>query len=234
MEWIKVDPERPEPAVAKAAETLRAGGVIIFPAERLYGLAADATNQSAVIKVFALKDRKPDHPLPVIIGDEAEAEEWVIVSESARRLMKKFWPGPLTLVLPLQKDEQREAGASGSRTGREAPKIKRMIASAVLGGSDYLGLRVPGNRLGRAIAQRLGRPMTATSANLSGAKEARSAEEAASRLTREVDLVLDAGVLPGPPGSTVVKVREPDLEIIRVGIIDQDRIHLAWKEAFSR
>ncbi|HUT55813.1 MAG TPA: L-threonylcarbamoyladenylate synthase [bacterium] len=202
MDWIVPDAEHPGPAAEKAASLLARGGVIIFPAERLYGIGADATNEEAVRRVFKLKGRSQAMPLPVIVEDLRAAEQWVEIPGPARELIKKFWPGPLTLVLPMK--------------GR-APRPLFM-------GLGSLGIRVPGNRLAREIAQKLGAPFTATSANPSGASPGRTAEEALAGLAGEVDLVLDAGELPGPPGSTVIKFGTDGLKILRPGILSREAL----------
>ncbi len=197
MEWIKVEPGKTGEAARSAADALRRSGVVIFPAERLYGLAADAGNPEAIERVFSLKARDPEAPLSVIEADIKSAEKWVHASRLAQALIAKFWPGPLTLVLPLKRDLPR----------------------ALLGNGEELGIRVPGSELAREIAAMLGRPITATSANRSGQGPGRTASEAAAGLPHGVDLVLDAGELPGPPGSTVVRVADSGLDLIRPGII---------------
>lgn len=202
MEWLKVETTGTAAAVEQAVAVLRKGGVVVFPAERLYGLAADARNREAIARVFALKGRKADQPLPVIIGESEQAGEWVEISGAARRLIEIFWPGPLTLVLPVKKELPREVTA----------------------GLGFLGIRVPGNFLARELLRAFGGPLTATSANPSGDEEGRTAESAVSRLAGPVDLVLDAGTLPGPPGSTVVKMINRKYEILRPGIIPADEI----------
>lgn len=205
MEWLKVSEAD---AVERALAVLGSGGVAVFPAERLYGLAADATNAEAVRKVFALKGRHPDQAVPVLVADANAAREWVEISEGAERFVRAFWPGPLTLVLPL----------------------RRELPPEVTGGSDLLGLRVPGNVLARELARRFQKPLTATSANPSGAIEAKTVTEAVAWLYGDADLVLDAGELPGPPGSTVVKVGARDFEVLRTGVITAAQLASAWKE----
>jgi L-threonylcarbamoyladenylate synthase len=209
VEWIIASAEAPEQAAETAARALRRGGLIVFPAERLYGLGADATNPEAVARVFELKGRGGDAPLPVLVESEEEAERWVEISDQARRLVKKFWPGPLTLVLPILE---------------RAPR--RLFA-----GADTLGIRVPGNRLAREIAKRLGAPLTATSANQSGEEPGRTAQEALAGLKGDVDTVLDGGELPGPPASTVIKFGTQGLEILRPGILSREALEQEMQKA---
>jgi L-threonylcarbamoyladenylate synthase len=204
---IKADAERPEDAAAEAAAALRAGGIIIFPAERLYGLGADASRPEAVARVFELKGRDRRTPLPVIVHSVEAADEWVEISPTAQKLISRFWPGPLTLALPVKKE----------------------LARAVLGGGDHLGIRVPGNKLARRIAAELGGPVTATSANPSGGESTRTAGRAAEGLQGEVDLIIDVGELPGPPGSTVVGIQGKGYEVLREGIISPEEIEAVLK-----
>jgi len=185
-----------------AAEVLAAGGVVAFPAERLYGLGADAASERAVRKVFELKGRDRGSPLPVIVDGVDRAGQWVYFPGPAPELAEAFWPGPLTLVLP-------------SKGG---------LAKAVYGAGDELGIRVPAAELAREMARRLGRPVTATSANLSGRAAWTRVDNADPELIERCDLVLDAGELPGPPPSTVARVTESGVEILREGAISRTEI----------
>jgi L-threonylcarbamoyladenylate synthase len=209
MEWVRADAAHEAEAAGRAEAVLADGGVVIFPAERLYGLAADATNQEAVARVFKLKGRGRAVPVPVIVDDERAAERWVEIGAPARVLIKKFWPGPLTLVLPLKQPAPRP----------------------LFTGAGSLGIRVPGNRMARGIAAKLGLPLTATSANPSGEVSGRTAQEALDRLDGEPDLVLDAGELPGPPGSTVIKFGTQGLEILRPGVISREALEQELQKA---
>jgi len=202
MEWLTLDPAHPTEAAPQAVSVLKKGGIIIFPAERLYGLGADAANPKAVARIFALKGRGRVMPLPVVVEDEPAARQWVEINKLAERLIRAFWPGPLTLVLPA----------------------RQSLPGLAVNPGGALGIGVPGNPFARAIAQMLGSPVTATSANQSGEPSGRTALEAVAGLEGEVDLVLDVGELPGPPGSTVIKVHETGWEILRPGIISIDRL----------
>lgn len=199
-------------AAGKAARVIMAGGVVIFPAERLYGLGADATSREAVERVFALKGRSSHAPLPVIVGDLDSAENWVEFGRGSRALASRFWPGPLTLVLDLKR-------------GRELPQE--------LMGSGKLGIRVPGSDLARRMAALAGVPVTATSANLSGRASGATVSEALADLAGEVELALDGGPLPGPPGSTVVAIEEEEVIILRPGVIPREELMAVLEEALS-
>jgi len=202
VERIKVSPAGQEGALARAAAALARGGLVIFPAERLYGLAADANNPAAVRAVFALKGRSERRPLPVIVSDAEEAKKWVAVPGPALRLMERFWPGPLTLVLPA----------------------KVGLAPELLAGGDHLGIRPAGNALARELARLLGGPITATSANLSGEDSCWDLDRVEAELAASVELALDVGRLAGPPGSTVVTVSETGAHVLREGVIARNII----------
>jgi len=197
MEIIDLSIEGEARAAEAAAGVIRSGGLVVFPAERLYGIAADATDYKAVEKVFAAKARNPDSPLPVMVGEKQEALEWVETPDPAIELMDAFWPGPLTLALP----------------------VKRALPHNLLAGGGLLAIRVPGNGTARQTALCAGAPVTATSANKSGHLPPAEAEAAIRSLIIEPDLVIDAGKLAGPPGSTVIKIERGRIEIARPGVI---------------
>ncbi len=197
MEWLSLEQYGEPEAAKRAARVLREGGVIIFPAERLYGVGASVLSGAAIRRVQLLKDRSPEVPLPVVSCDMEMTEEWVEMPEPARCLADRFWPGLLTLVLDLKSE----------------------VPPELVGGSSRLGIRVPGNRLSRDISRILGLPYTATSSNLSGGEPGRTALDAVSGLCGDVDLVLDGGRLAGPPPSTVVEVDKGSVLIKREGAI---------------
>jgi len=196
MKTITLDPARIGPAVEAAVAALRDGGVVLFPAERLYGLAADARSSAAVRRVYALKGRDAGKPSPVLVGDAEMAAEWAVIAPALAGLVRRFWPGPLTLVLP----------------------VRRALAPEV-SATEEVGVRVPGNPFALEMARGFGAPVTATSANESGAASGRTVADALAGLAGEPDLAVDGGELPGPPGSTVARWRGHQLEIIRPGII---------------
>ncbi|OGQ81613.1 MAG: threonylcarbamoyl-AMP synthase [Deltaproteobacteria bacterium RIFCSPLOWO2_12_FULL_60_19] len=183
---------------SQAVEALRRGEVIVFPTETFYGLGADALNPAAVDKIFLLKGRNPDNPIPLIIADRAMLEE--VVREfppAAQRLADRFWPGPLTLVLPA----------------------KARLPAPLLNRDGGVGVRVSSHPLARRLSRELGRPITATSANLSGRPPARSIAEALTYFSEKLTVYLDGGALQGRKGSTVIEVREGKLRTVREGEI---------------
>ena len=183
---------------SRAVDALKRGEVIVFPTETFYGLGADAFNETAVEQVVFLKGRKPENPIPVIIAGREMLKDIVTdVPTVARKLMERFWPGPLTLVLPGKKN-------------LPAPLLNR-------GGG--VGVRISSHPLATRLARELGRPLTATSANPSGKEPARAIEEAIGYFAGKLEIFLDGGRLEGRKGSTVVEIVRGKLRIVREGEI---------------
>lgn len=189
--------------LAQAVNALTCGGVIIFPTETLYGLGADALNGCAVEKVFELKGRDSEKPIPVLVADQQMLLTLVSkIPPKALILMKALWPGPLTLVLPARED---------------APKPLVNAAGGV-------GVRISGHEIATRLVRMLGRPITATSANPSGKDAARTLAEAREYFQDRVDVFLDGGTLTSKTGSTVVEVNADSMKIIREGEIRASEI----------
>jgi L-threonylcarbamoyladenylate synthase len=184
-------------ALDRALTALRTGGIGVFPTETFYGLAADALDARAVDRVAALKGRAAGKAIACIIGAVAQWDllcaEW---PPEAERLAREFWPGALTLVLPA-----RAGLPSGLRP------------------EGWVGLRWSSHPWAQRLATQLGRPITATSANLGGAAEASRVEAIDPEVRGGVDFVLDAGSLPGGKGSTVVKLGDEGPLCLREGAI---------------
>ena len=183
---------------SRAVTAIRQGEVIVFPTETFYGLGADALNSAAVEKVVSLKGRDLEHPIAVVIADREMLKEVVAeVPPAALRLMERFWPGPLTLVLPA----------------------KKTLPAPLLNSSGGIGIRISSHPAATRLARELGRPLTATSANPSGKEPARTVEEAIGYFSGHVEIFLDGGRLGGTKGSTVVEIVGDRLKIIREGEI---------------
>ena len=183
---------------SRAVDALKRGEVIVFPTETFYGLGADAFNETAVEQVVCLKGRNPENPIPIIVADREMLMEVVKdIPPMAQSLMDRFWPGPLTLILPA----------------------KNNIPAPLLNRTGGIGVRVSGHPLATRLARELGRPLTATSANPSGKEPARSIEEAMSYFSSRIEIFLDGGRLNGKKGSTVVEILQGQLKIIREGEI---------------
>jgi L-threonylcarbamoyladenylate synthase len=189
-----------------AIASLKRGDVIVFPTETVYGLGADALNPAAVEKVFQLKGRNPQIPIPVIVADRAMLKGLVEkIPPIARMLMEQFWPGPLTLVLPA---------ASGT------PKL-------LLNRTGGVGVRISSQHIATQLARELGRPLTATSANPSGQQAASTIEQAQNYFAGDIGIFLDGGQLPSKTGSSVIEVIDGGLKIIREGEISLEQLAAA-------
>ncbi len=194
--------------VAKAVAVLKNGGVIAMPTDTLYALSAAADDASAVRRVFAIKGREQNRPLPLFVSGVPMAEGIAVLNESARRLANRFWPGGLTIVASKRKDYD----------------------SAALAGSDTLGLRVPDNAVARAVVESLNSPVTGTSANLSGGPDPVSADEVRRQLAGRIDFILDAGPCDHGVASTIVDCTGEEPVILRQGAIAADRIAAALED----
>src|SRR3954447_13930879 len=189
--------------IARAARILRSGGLVAFPTETVYGLGADASTASAMAKLYAVKRRPADHPVIVHFASAEAAFGWAReVPESARKLAKAFWPGPLTLVL----------------------KRSQKAQDFVTGGQDTVGLRLPSHPVARELLQLFGRGVAAPSATRFGRVSPTTAAHVRADLGAEVDLVLDGGPTEVGIESTIVDCTSARPTILRVGGVDATRI----------
>jgi len=201
---LRVDPRSPEPEkIARAAEVLRAGGLVAFPTETVYGLGADALSAVAVRRIFEVKGRPANDPIIVHISREGELE--VVAGEvppEARELIRRFWPGPLTLVLP---------------------KSER-VPSLVTAGLPTVGVRMPAHPVALALIARAG-PVAAPSANLFGRPSPTRAEHVLQDLGGKIDLVLDGGPTEVGVESTVLDLSKPGRpRILRPGGVSREAL----------
>jgi L-threonylcarbamoyladenylate synthase len=186
-------------SIARAAEILHNGGLVAFPTETVYGLGADATNDRAVARVFAAKGRPDFNPLIVHIAESEAARRIVAWSDAAEKLARRFWPGPLTMVLP-----------------RRADARVSLLASA---GLDSLGVRLPDHPVARQLIAAADTPIVAPSANPSGRLSPTTAEHVAESMGFEVDLVLDGGPCRVGIESTVVDLTADIPAVLRPGAV---------------
>lgn len=197
-------------AHAEAIELLRAGGIVAVPTDTVYGIAADIALPDAIERLFAAKQRPPEKAVAVLLADADQASELGLVSPAAEVLARRFWPGGLTLVLPV----------------RPEVRLPRVLAA----GAPTIGVRVPDHAAPRAIARVLG-PLPTTSANRSGEPDARDAHEILERLGDSLALVIDGGPIRGGPASTVVDCTLEWPSILREGAIPSAEIAAALSEA---
>lgn len=186
-----------------AAQALGDGAIAIFPTETCYGIGCDATDETAIKRIFEIKKRNRKKALPVITGDIQTAKRYCYITGDAEKLIKKFMPGPLTLVV----------------------KAKANLPKALTANSGKIAFRISGNKIANALAKRLGKPLVATSANLEGKKEIYSGKEAIEKFANCVDLIIDAGALPKRKPSTVYDALGK--KILRTGEISGKHIKKA-------
>lgn len=199
---LRVDPLEPDPAVVRqAAELIRHGLIVAYPTDTLYGLAVDPRNAVAVKRLFDLKGRPETSALTLIAADVSQVREAGSMTVAAERLAARWWPGPLTVVL-------------------EAMPI---LAAETLAGGRTVGIRVPRHPVAVELARAAGFPVTATSANRSGAT-AVSTPEAAAEALPDVDAILDAGPAPGGAPSTIVNAASRDVTLVRAGVVPWDLV----------
>ncbi|HKY79012.1 MAG TPA: L-threonylcarbamoyladenylate synthase [Anaerolineales bacterium] len=191
-------------AMQRAFETLEAGGVVAFPTDTVYGLGAPAFNAASIERLFAIKGRELTKAIAVLIAEPGELDKVAKgLNQRAMRLAERFWPGPLTLVLPRH------------------PSLP-----ALLSPNETIGVRVPDHAVARALLAAAG-PMAVTSANLAGGANPRSAEEVLGQLGGRIELVLDGGQTPGNQPSTVVDLTGAQPRVLRAGPISEEEIRAA-------
>lgn len=192
-----------EQEIERAAEVLRAGGLVAFPTETVYGLGADASNPAAVKKIFAAKGRPADHPVIVHIADMSELKHWAAeVPRAAWLLAEKFWPGPLTMVL------------------KRSPNVSDLIS----GGQNTIGLRVPGHPVAQQLLKAFGGGIAAPSANKFGSLSPTTAEHVRQELGNAVEIVLDGGPCEVGIESTIVDLSRESPAILRPGRVSAQQI----------
>ena len=192
-----------EESIQQAGEVLKQGGIVAFPTDTVYGLGAVCTNDDAVQKIFAAKGRDEGKPLSILVASMEQAEQIALeIPEKARRLMEKYWPGALTLVL------------------KKRPEISDKVSA----GRETIGLRMPDSQTAVKLLEAAGIPLAAPSANTSGKRSAVSAEEVIADLAGRVDMILDGGICPVGISSTVVDLTGERPLILREGSITKTMI----------
>ncbi len=205
-EIIKINTEAPEPSLVRyAAEQIRAGQVLGMPTDTFYGLAADPLNLRAVERVYEIKSRSRHKPLSLLIESTDQAEELAKpLPEEFYRLARRFWPGPLTMIV----------------------KAASRLPLKVTANTGNVALRVPAAKIPLAVVRAAGLPITATSANLSGAAECTTAVEVRDQLQDRISIIVDGGTSPREIASTIVDLTDPDArwKVIREGAIPSQEV----------
>lgn len=201
---VSVDPVSPDPdLIRRAGDIIQQNGVVIFPAQCLYGVAADALNTLSVEKVYQLKHRPSKKPLLVLISHKKQLADLVEdIPVPAQILMDTFWPGNLTIVF----------------------QAKKILPKTLTANTGKIGVRIPSHPVAKALVDFLNIPITGTSANLSGKKGCSSIQHLDTSIRKGSDLVLDAGSLKGGMGSTIVDVTLTPPLVLREGIVTSHKI----------
>jgi L-threonylcarbamoyladenylate synthase len=186
--------------VARAAAHLRAGGLVAFPTETVYGLGADAANELAVRKIFQIKGRPYDHPLIVHLADAMQMDDWAIdISPDARKLAQLFWPGPLTIILKKQPE----------------------VLSCVTGNQDTVALRVPSHPIAQALLREFGNGLVAPSANKFTHISPTTASAVLEEFGQDIEFILDGGACDVGLESTIIDMSGDQPVLLRPGKISR-------------
>lgn len=194
-----------EEEIKEAAEEIKNGNLVLFPTETVYGIGANALNAEAVKKIFIAKNRAPDNPLIVHVSSIAMVEKIVQeITPLEKNLMEKFWPGPLTIIF-----------------NRKSEKIIPNIVTANL---DTVGIRMPSNKIAKKLIQEAGVPIAAPSANISGKPSGTKVEDIIEELDGKVQYILDGGVTDIGLESTVIKIDNGVIDILRPGKVTKEEL----------
>ena len=195
--------------IAKAAEILKAGKLVAFPTDTVYGIGADAFSKDAIERIFTAKGRDSKKPLQILIADKDDLNFIVEKqSDTLHRLVDRFFPGALTIVVPAKADFPRW----------------------VTCGLDTVGVRMPSNPIALEMIKAFGKPIAATSANISGLPDPKDAQQVLEYLDGKVDFILDGGATPDNVPSTVIDVSVNPPKILRQGKLTVDELSKALHE----
>lgn len=198
---LKINSENPQVRLVRhVVESLKQGGVVIYPTDTTYGLGCDIFNQKGIKKIYQIKQRDPKKPFSFICSDLAEVANYAHVSNFAFRILKRHLPGPYTFIL-------------------EASKI---VPAALTTRQKTVGIRIPDNEIARLIVTELGHPLVTTSANISGEDAIQDPEVIDTNMERMVDMIVDGGVSMGIE-SSVISLIDDRIEVLREGAGD-----LSW------
>jgi len=187
--------------IVSASQMVKKGGLVVYPTDTVYGLGCDPFNMEAVTRVFKVKGER-DKPLPILASDVKSVKKIAFLSETARRVAAKFWPGPLTLVVPK----------------------KPILPDIVTCNLNSVGVRIPRHNVALRLISLSNGLLVGTSANKTGEKPPCTAQEAAEKLGEEVDVILDGGPAPLGAPSTVVDLTREKPKILREGSISLEEL----------
>jgi len=199
---IEINKDFPEyPKLKQAVDILKAGGVIVYPTDTIYGLGADALNKKAIEKIYKIKKKPISEGLSFIVPNLKEISKYAILSDAAFRIIKMLTPGPYTFVL----------------------KATKLIPKAILPKRQTVAIRIPDNKICLELTEMLGNPIVSTSANISGEPHFTNPVEIQNKMDHEIELLLDAGSLKNEP-STVLDLTQEQPVVIRQGKGDVSKI----------
>ncbi len=205
MKILKINPNKPEKELINlAVDVLKHDGLVVYPTDTLYGLAANALNKKAIMRVYKVKGRDYKKPLSIALYSLVQARKFVRFNSTALKLAKKFLPGPLTIVLPM----------------------KHKFPKELTFDSENIGIRIPDNKIVLNLIKACEFPITATSANISGYKDPVTAEDAINQIGDKVDLILDGGECKLKKPSTVIEVLGNEIKVLREGAIKRNHLKI--------
>jgi len=201
---LRIDTAEPDQAlVSRAAALVRAGGIVAYPTDTFYALAANPASVAAVLQLYRIKGRQVDQAIPLIAANIEQLEACAgTLGRLARILVERFWPGPLTIVIPAWDG----------------------LVDAVHAGTGTVAVRVPAHPAARALAAACGWPITSTSANRSGDPALTTPEAVRLALGPDLDAIVDGGTSPGGQSSTIVDVTGREPRLVRAGAVPWDRV----------
>ena len=200
MNTLIISADSPD-AIRRALDVLNKGGLVAFPTDTVYGVGALVSDGRAVESIYVAKDRPIEKAIPVLIADAEDMEKVAMdIPEIARRIAARFWPGPLTCLIPKQ------------------PTLPQAVSA-----TSTVGVRVPDHEVARALLRAAG-PMAVTSANISGQPSPSTAQEVFAQLSGRIELIIDGGQTPGGIPSTVVDCTNNEIRILREGPLSIEEI----------
>jgi len=202
VEIIKLDESNTKEVADRVAEIVLAGGLVVYPTDTLYGLGVDATNEIAVEKLWKFKGERENKPVLIAVNSEKMAEKFIEITELGKKIIHKYWPGPVSIV----------------------GKSKNLVAMKVQGEKGKVGVRMPGNKFVACLVKILDKPITSTSANITGAMTCVDVDDFSKNTPPDrvslVDCFVDAGIIERKLPSTIVDISEGEVKILRQGAIE--------------
>lgn len=196
MQILSLTEDAREEVITETLNVLKDGGIVAYPTESFYGLGVDAFNENAIKKLFDIKKRPPDKPVPIIVGSKEILKSIVkSIPQEAESLIERFWPGALTIVF----------------------EAIDTLPEMLIAGTGKIAVRIPGDSFALKLAIAADFPITATSANLSGMPPAQEPIEVINYFGEAIDLVVDGGKTPGEKPSTIVDVTATPIKVLRDG-----------------